>query len=356
MATLDTCTGQRQVSYRFYVIDATSRVRIGQLHPAAGSSPTLSHDATATVSRWVRGVMLTPDEAGWFVPAEHRIQVEVTVGGSGGGTWPMGEYVAASDSAAVLSRTATTVATDRVVTFGDEMIAVDQGLSAAYAGLGRGIDDVIMDLCDGVTTNEPQLDGTPYRTNASWSVGDQRGTALSDLATAGGYLDPWIDRDNIMRFRSSFDPFDLAPVFDWDRYPTVVRGSITISDETLGANNRFIVVSSDATATGVIGAYDVPSDAPNSYERIGYIVPSVTRAEVSSVAHAQEYARTVAIQTMLAETVTCTTPPDPRHDCYDVIRFLGELWMEIGWTLDMSPGGLMTHRLRRLYSAASEDV
>ena len=43
--------GQRTITYRFTLIDGKNRSIRGELHPIKGSSPSLSHDSTSTISR-----------------------------------------------------------------------------------------------------------------------------------------------------------------------------------------------------------------------------------------------------------------------------------------------------------------
>ena len=44
-----------------------------------------------------------------------------------------------------------------------------------------------------------------------------------------------------------------------------------------------------------------------------------------------------------------STIPDPRHDGYDVIRWQGFNWLELGWSLPMIEGSSMSHTLRKSY-------
>jgi hypothetical protein len=50
------------------------------------------------------------------------------------------------------------------------------------------------------------------------------------------------------------------------------------------------------------------------------------------------------------ERVELSTPPDPRHDSHNVIRWQGENWLELAWSMPLVEGGEMRHVLRKAYT------
>ena len=116
-------------------------------------------------------------------------------------------------------------------------------------------------------------------------------------------------------------------------------------------SNRFVVVSNDpgSDAEPVVGVYDVPASAPHSIAQRGFVLPKTVDVQVRSQAQATVYARTLGLQQTVYEVVELSTPVDPRHDAYEVVRWDGVRWLEVSWTMPLVPGGEMRHTLRRAY-------
>lgn len=354
---LDRYVGARNVSYAFELIDGVNGEHRGYLHPARGSSPSLTHDATSTISRRLQGITLDPVEAALFRPLVDRIEVTMTI--EGAGTYPLGRYMAADDI--------TIPDTDgirgdpdayvRTITLYDEMLIVDQPMGDSFSANGLVVAEVMRDLLADLPIRTPLIEGGPQTCDSGWSAGTSRASVWSDLATAGGYRTPWFDHDNNPRCVRATDPDDSAVDIDLDTIPRVYRGTITVTDETPTAPNRYVVVSNDTGESDlpVVGIYDVPSSAPHSIANRGFVLPTVVDAQVTTTEQAQVYARTLGLQDQRVQRVEFSTPPDPRHDGYTVVRFLGERWVEMGWGLTLTPGGAMTHTLTRVYPRIEDE-
>lgn len=351
---IDPWTGQRSVQYRYEIIDGTTGEHRGQLHPLRGSSPSLSHDTTSTITRRLQGLTLAPDEADLFRPLVDRIDLYMVADGV---DWPLGRYVASDDISTVISDGVSgSVTSLRPLTLCDEMFIIDQDMPDSYAASGILISEVIKDLLSGINIKDLLIGPCSMTSSLGWSAGTSRASVLKDLCSAGGYFNPWFDHSGTLRCVPVFDPAQITPTFDFDARPRVIRDSITVTDESLTAPNRFVVVSNDTGTSGtpIVGIYDVPSTAPHSHQNRGFYITDVLDVQVESLEQAQVYARTIGIQLTIVERLDCSTPPDPRHDAFDVVRFLGENWLEIGWSIDLSGTGVMSHVLSRTYAAGEE--
>jgi hypothetical protein len=127
-----------------------------------------------------------------------------------------------------------------------------------------------------------------------------------------------------------------------------------LTNDLLDAPNRFIVisngaVSASAAAIPIVGRYDIPSSAPHSIANRGFVIPSVEERQLDTQAQADAAARNLGQRQTIFERTTLSTAPDPRHDGYDVIRWQGENWLELGWSLPMAEGAAMTHTMRKSY-------
>jgi hypothetical protein len=310
----------------------------------------LSHDTTATISRRVNGLTLGPADTTRLRPLTDRIHISMRIPGTTPGAapvlFPLGRYLIAD--AVQLPATG---GTGSQVTLFDEMFVIDQDLEVGFDAGGRLADAAIRALLDGLPIGDPVIDGTDTAAATAWSPGTSRAAALMELATAGGYLKPWFDHHGRLRIVRAFDPADRAPDLDLDTSRRVIRGSITRSPQILDAPNRYVVVSNDpeTTGTAVVGVYDVPASAPHSITQRGFVLPTVIEAQLPNARAAAIYARTLGLRQTVYEVIELSTPPDPRHDSYQVIRFDGTLWLETGWDLPLAAGAAMRHTLRRAY-------
>ncbi len=359
---LPTHIGQVSYTYRFRVVDALTGANRGVLTPERDSAPTLEHDTTSTISRKINNLTIGPEDAEWFAPLSDRVWVEMVLGD--GTVYPLGRYLVADDSS-----TLHTYGRDATMTLLDEMFIVDQELEEGFNANNTAADLAIRRLLEYVPIQALIIEANEGEAvTQAWGAGTGRGQAVNDLATAGGYFKPWFDHQNRMRFIASFEPGDKQPTIDLDSPARVNRDSIAFTNDRATAPNRWIVRSNSIGILlgeegaelnefqQVVGRYDVPSTAPYSIAQRGFAIPKTVQAQVRTATAANVYAKTLGIQRSLYEVCTLSTPPDPRHDSYDVVRFDGENWLEIGWSMPLSAGAEMVHTLRRAYPSSGEEV
>jgi hypothetical protein len=212
-------------------------------------------------------------------------------------------------------------------------------------------------VLDDVLTGLPiafDAENTPFTSAEAWALGTSRGQILEALSVSGDWWSPWFDNRGVLRFRRTFDPAAQVPDLDFDRGYRVIRSDIVETDDLLTAPNRYIVISNaahDASAP-VVGVADIPVTAPNSIANIGFIRSKTLNLQLSDAAQAQAVAKGLAERATIFEQVTLSTPADPRHDGYNVIRWQGVNWLELGWSMSLVPGEPMEHSLRRSYGPA----
>jgi hypothetical protein len=202
-----------------------------------------------------------------------------------------------------------------------------------------------------VDTTDAALGGA-----ATWAMGRETWVrVLNDLAAVAGFNSGYFDNAGTYRLRRAPAAHDdTLPDFDYDSPPRVYADSIVESEATIESPNRYVVIGTSGNqTTPVVGVWDVPADAPHSYEKRGYRVVSMAERQGLSLADATEAARTKGLQD--ADTyqwASFAAAPDPRHDTYNVIRWQGALWREQGWNLPLQAGAEHRHELRRSYIAA----
>lgn len=348
--------GQRSISYLFNLLDGESGEVRCPIHPSNSSSPTLSHDSASTISRKVQGLTLIADEAEMFRPLVDEIEIFMVIDNFD--PFPIGTYLATDDikipySDGVRGHTSY----ERPLALFDRTLAIEAALSDSFDAGGILVGEAIKNLIGIYGITDFDIESTDQTSSAGWPIGAAGTKVLSELATAGGYLKPWFDYTDTLRVVRAINPADEVPSINWDTNKIVISDSVTETNETVSAPNRFIVISNDTGTSkkSYTGVYDIPASAPHSIAQRGRIVPKIIDAQVRSEFQAASYARTIGIQETIAERIDVSTLPDPRHDGFTVVQYLGERWLEIGWSLSLSPGGVMQHTLRRTYPAVEEE-
>lgn len=353
---LATHIGQRSSTFRFDLVDGLTGEALGEVNPRRDTTPTLAHDTTATIKRSL-SLELEPDDTARVDTIRHRILPRMVL--EDGTTWPLGRYMFAASS-----RQLTTAGRRSSPALKDEMLLVDTELEETFSPpvlydgddipiATTGVDVAIGMLLDGLPVTT-RVDPTPYWTVGAWRAGTSRGQVLGDLALEGDYFAPWFGHDGVLRVVRAFDPASRPPDLDLDAEQRVIRDSIVESDNLLDAPNRWIVISNGSASDSeseapIVGTYDVPDSAPHSARNRGFVVPTVRDMQVDTPAQAQAIAANLGQRETLYEVVELSTPPDPRHDSYQVIRWDARLWLEIGWSMALVEGGEMRHTLRRAY-------
>lgn len=330
--------GQRVSSFRFARSNGVTGEELGDVTPIRTGS--LSHDTTRTIKRQL-SLSFGKADAAILEPLTDRITVYMVMGD--GTEYPLGRYMFTDDRRQVWT---SGELADTVLS--DEMFLVDQQIQQ---GINAGsVVNTIYDTVAGlpITTN---VEASPFDSNEAWTVGTGRGSILEALSVSGDFFSPWFDNDGILRFIRSFNAADAVADFDFDSGNKVIRGSITASSNILTAPNRFIVISNAATDSTVpaVGIADVPPSAPYSFARRGFYIVQTQDLQVPDSITAAAIAQNLANrQTVFLETAL-SSAPDPRHDSYNVVQWLGEKWLEVAWTMPLSAGSAMSHSLRRAY-------
>lgn len=333
--------GQRQSTFRFDLTDRVTGENRGQIHPLRGAS--LTHDTTRTIKRQLTLSLGVEDTA--YVNTV-RDQVSVVMVFPNGQEYPLGTYMFTDSSRQVF-----TAGRLGNVTLNDKMFLVDQELSRGINSQVLSVTAVIKDVLAGLPI-QFTIENSPFQSAQGWGIGTGRGSVLEDLARNGDYFSPWFDNTDVLRFIRSFDPISQIPELDYDAGNQVLRADIVENDDLLTAPNRFVVISNAGTSEGdlpVVGIRDVPASAPHSIQNRGFVIQQTDDLQLQSVAQAEAVAQNLANRYTVYETVSLSTAPDPRHDSYNVIRWQGDLWLELSWSMALVEGGGMNHLLRKAY-------
>lgn len=338
--------GQRSITFRFLLFDGVTGIRKGEIHPVRDSAPTLTHSTSRVIKRSLE-LHLGDADTARVDTIRDRVQVQMVTDDDQ--VWPLGTYMFVNNP-----RMVSHSGRESLPALVDEMWAVDQELSQGFSALpGETVDNTLRRLLSPFGL-QLDLEPTVYSAEGTWAPGARRGKTVEDLALQGDYLSPWMDHQRRLRFLRSFDPASRLPDFDFDAHPVVYRDSVAETDDLLEATNRWVVVSNasrseQTMAAPIVGIYDLPDEAPQSAAQRGLVVPRTVSLPAGSTQQAAAMAANLGQRQALYEQVDLATAPDPRHDSYQVIRWDGRLWLEIGWSITLVLDGEMSHTLRRIY-------
>jgi hypothetical protein len=337
---LDPWVGQRSATFRFHRVNGLTGENLGDITPLRGAN--LSHDTSRTIKRTLSMNLGVTDTAA-IDPLVDRIDVFMDL--ADGTEWPLGRYMFTDDSAQRF--TSGRLAN---VSLNDEMFLVDQEITAGFNASNLGVTSAIQALLEDLPVSLT-VAASPFLASQSWGQGTDRGSIVEALAVTGDYFSPWFGNDKIMHFIRTFNPAMVVPQFDYDAGNQVVRTGIVESSNLLTAPNRFIVISNtNAGESPIVGVADVPQNAPHSFANRGFYITKTVNLQLNDSTQASVVAEGLATRQTVFETTSLTTPPDPRHDSYDVINWMGSLWLELGWTMQLTEGGAMNHVLRKAYT------
>lgn len=342
--------GQRTEAFIFRAVDGGSGEILGEVHPSRGSTVTLDQSAGAVITRSLT-LEFDEDESAAINPLSARIEPFMLIGGT---EYPLGHYLFTDpirqDYAEYGTDAGEGLRSLMSSPLGDRMAIVDTELEHAFTANDEPADTVLRALVAPLPFIAEIDDSASVIAN-TWAAGTTRTAVAGAVADLGGYLAPWFDHHGVFQARRRFEPGLAIPDFDWDASPHVYRDTITRADALAYTPNRIVIIGNGSTVENapVVAYCDVASTAPHSALNIGFVRPRVIEAQVSGLAQAQELAENLCLQQTVAETIQVSGPADPRYEAHQVVRFEGELWLHLAWSMEMAAGGTMRHTLQRAY-------
>lgn len=343
---LDLVVPERASKFRLDVLDATLSY-IGTLGAQADAPATVENNINRTIKRTLNGVKIPRNVSAAVNPYTDRVRPMMVL--ENGSEYPLGVFLYADRS-----RLIDTAGEDHEASLVDQSIILDQGIAQAYSvPAGTVITTAITTLLATTPLVSYVVDQTAQQVGSAltWPAGTSLLKIVNDLAALAGFYSLFFDNAGVARVVVVPDLTTTTPTLTYAKGGRVLRSSIVRSDDALDTPNRYVAV--DSSGSGFSGVWDVPADAPWSAANRGYIVTStVTVQGLASTSDAAAAAKAAGQQDTSYEHLKFSTPPDPRHDTFDVIEFDGARWREQAWAITLREGTAMKHDLRRVYSAS----
>jgi hypothetical protein len=347
---LDLALGVGQVAstVRFVVCDRLLSP-IGEVHPEKTVS--IANDTAGNIMRTLRNLTLLQNEVRSInMFADRLVPVWVLEDGSGVGSWggwPLGAFLFSSRI-----RRPGSIHSVHEVTLMDQGFQLDQETSRSFGiPLYGNIFHRIVSLVEqagliryNVEESSQLIGGVPI----AWPIGTRWSEILRQLCLLGGYERPFFDNEGVLQVRRP-EPLseDTQHTYDLADVSRVKRDSLSDSDNLLDAPNVYIVLNNGAGNNEIMARVEIDPSLPHSVANVGYERPRIVRMQgLADTAHARRVAEALADRDPgQLRTVSFASPPDPRHDTFDSVRFDGALYRETAWSLDCTPGGDHQHSL-----------
>lgn len=343
---LDGLVSQRTEAYFFDVLDKANQ-RLGSVYPER--VVTCANDTTQGIKRRLTGFKLTPSEASDVNPLTMRVQAWARVSGT---PFSLGIFLFADHLQHRMRHGLTSESS-----LGDQGVALSVPLIASRTiTSGTLVTDAMTALLNEAGIYSIEMDASTATVGAPMTYqGGQQGVTytkvLGDLANIGGFLSPYFLASGTCRVRLQPDLTTITPSLIYNDGNRVFEDSIVEQNDLLTAPNRYRAVDTAATEAEIAGDYVLPASYPHAWANTG--VYKTKRIEATGLGNndaAAQYAQAYALQDPKAyETVSFSSPNDPRHETFDAITFRGDTYLELSWQMPLAPGGPMSHTAKRLF-------
>ena len=190
-----------------------------------------------------------------------------------------------------------------------------------------------------------------------WEIGTEKLTIVNDLMKSISYNPLYFDEYGVGQLTPYVVPEDreIERIYQDGQMSIIVDG-LNVESSKFEVPNKFIRYVENPDAPYLISTY-VNDDEDSPYSTVNRgrtIVDADSVDDIASQSDLDAYVRKVAIEkTQAVETIEFSTLNMPGHgfqnclllkvDYYDI----NSKYIEVGWEMDLSRGGLMTHRCEK---------
>lgn len=348
---LDLIIGQRESTFEFALLDR-DLLPIGILDVSAESVPHIDNQVDRTVKRTLDNVQLLPTTAADVNPQTDRMEVTMIL--SDGSRWPLGVFLFSANNRPVFGW-----GSPLLPSFGDQttILAQPTAVPISVRPGSRIIDVLVERLSNYRLPRGVVMDDTDATTGTKapmvWPPGTLEVEILDAVAKVAGFNSGYFDNTGIYTIaapRGTGAGAGADHFYDYDANQRIISDTLVYSDDLLDQPNRWLVIDSSATDNAIYASYDLPAADPSSASSRGFVQTAVlTPQSVGSIANAHALAMKAGKAARTTESVTFSSPLDPRHDTFDTVQVLDKVYREQQWSLPLKEGQPMTHQAHRSY-------
>ena len=323
-----------------------------RLYPVQGKGPSLYLDGNKTIGRAMQGSFIDPGPDVNFLT--DRIRPEVIIDGV---TYPLGELLPAKVDT-VITETGhhlSIQAYDQCWLLQTTMID-----TMTYFDTGANYTDVIISLLSAAGIGQYMITPSSYtfsRARFDWLPGTSYLTMINDLLDEINYRHIWFDDNGFAIIAPDPDPQDgdIRHILDETQVESLLIRDGSFASDYYSSPNVFIFCCSNFEKTSITAtAENNDLNSPISIPRRGRKIYSINQVdEVASQEVLQAIADQAVKRSMLrTESISVKTGILPEFGVNEVValHINGEMstCIERGWTMQMAPGGTMTHKMERV--------
>lgn len=340
----------RNISFRYRI--ARDGGNYGLIEPIEGSWPTIRMDAGGQIKTSFAGTFAPPDvEIDWF---RDEIRPEMILDGV---AYPLGVFLPAT----VESSKDETTTSIRVEAYDRAWLARDyKAETAPYFAAGTEYLQAVGSLLNtagiGLISAKASL-LTLSEAREDWSPGTDYLSIANELLKEINYKEVWFDSQGMARLEPYEDlsAANIRHTLDENDVRSLLLPTITRSADIYSAPNVFTCICSnpDKDEGMAATAVNTSPQSPLSVGRRGRRIVQIT--QVRNVASQQELQamadRQLTDSLVSGEIIRVETGLLPGFGVNDVtaLRY-GDVFAvcrETAWSMDLSPGGTMSHTLER---------
>lgn len=234
----------------------------------------------------------------------------------------------------------------------------DKSSSRTYAPSGSIYTSIASQILGSMYTNiNVETSEKTSSAPLEWEIGTEKLTIVNDLMKSISYNPLYFDEYGTGQLVPYVAPEDrqIERIYE-DGPMSIIVDGLNVESNKFEVPNKFIRYVENPDAAYLISTYtNTDPDSPYSTVSRGRtIVDADSVDDIASQSDLDAYVRKVAIEKMQAvETIQFSTLNMPGHgyqnclllkvDYYDI----DSKYIEVGWEMDLSTGGLMTHRCEK---------
>lgn len=340
----------RTISFRYWL--TRDGGDLGQLHPVEGSWPSIRMDDSGEIKTSFTGTFAPPDfEADWL---RDEIRPELVIDGT---VHPLGIFLPAT----VQTERDDTTQSLRVEAYDRSWLARDyKAETPPYFAAGTNYLNAVGSLLN--TAGIGMISRTPTNLTLAearedWSPGTSFLSIANELLQEINYKELWFDSSGMARLEpyEEISASNIRHTLDETDVRSLLFPGISRETDIYTRPNVFVCVCSnpDKEAGMAATAVNTSPQSPLSVGHRGRRIVQFTQVNnIASQAELQAMAdRQLTDSLISGETISVTTGLLPGFGVGEITALrMGDVFSvcrERAWTMDLEPGGTMTHTLER---------
>jgi hypothetical protein len=345
---LDLNVGIRYDSFLFQLLTQDHSSVIGTLDVDLSQPPTVSVDTARTTFRTCTGLRVSAADLSAIDVRHDRVRPILRL--QDGSEESLGVFMFGTDNKAPFSGWETWTPD-----LFDETWILNQPVpSTVSLSAGGSALSLFIAIVQAVGLPVVEITGVTdatVSTAVTWRAGTLATKILNDLAGILACYPPFFANSGAYRLKPSSPPGSPSDHV-YELGGRIFYGSEILTNSAYQAPNRYTVTSTDTLGNTIVGVFDLPPEAPNSYANTGTRV--VKDEPITGIA-SQELADLAAYVDALTDQKTSyiqgtfNSAADPRHDVWDLVQLRGKQYQETGWSIVCKAGAPMNHQLIGFY-------